>query len=121
MTNHFEPDERLFRSVRPEYWREDGTLDSNAFRWKKGLSVDRDGGRPYEEAAEFLYSRIQGTIISVSAGSCQENSVLIRYRPSHEDIWHCEIHGSETKIQLSLKQAAELAKPGNYTIHRYPD
>lgn len=121
MDNHFEPQERLFRAVRPEYWHEDGTLDSNAFRWSKGLSVDRDGGRPYELASECLYSRIPEAIISVSAGVCQENSVLIRYLPSPTNKYHCELHSSETKIKLTLKQAAELAKRENYIIHRYPD
>ena len=121
MNEQFEPTERLFRSVRDIYWREDGSLDSNAFRYRKGLSVDRDGGRSAEAATEFLFSNVPGTIVSVSAGICNDNDVLIRPSPSPNNTWHCELHASETQVQLTMKQAYALAKKGNYKIHRYSD
>lgn len=125
MNEIFEPKELLFRSVADRFWHPNGRLDSYAFinskKFESGLSVDRDGGRPPEEAARFLNSRKPGTIISFSVATCAEVCVLVRYCPSPNDVWHSEIHSSETEVRLTLTQANHLAKRGNYTIQLKPD
>ena len=49
MTELFDMYERLYRAVYPPnimpFWKKNGQLSSAAFKDKKGLSVERDGGR----------------------------------------------------------------------------
>ena len=52
-------DEKLFRAAREEFWNDNGTLKSSAFkgagRLAVGVSVDREAGREYSECLKVLF------------------------------------------------------------------
>lgn len=112
MDDHFEPEELLFRSVKPEgiYWKASGELTSAAFKDSHGLSVDRGGDRPSEDAAEFLYCRIPGVIVHITVEACIECSAITKYDPQPDDYWHSLILRSEETPQLTASQARHLAQ-----------
>lgn len=103
--------EKLIRAVLPReiFWHEDGTLSSAAFKDKKGLSVDRDGGRPIDEAVRYAESHLQGSMVYVTVGQCVAVQALVRYLPLSDNQFHSEIHQSEEKIVLSNSQARKLS------------
>lgn len=114
MDELFEQREKLLRAVRPPDRRPDfwvnGKLSSAALKDKRGLSVDRTYDRTLESAIEFMKSRLEGYIVSISVPACNLAQVCLKYLPSRDDVYHCEIHGSETEIVLSDLQALLLAR-----------
>ena len=96
MTELFDMYERLFRAVYPPnimplFWKENGQLSSAAFKDKKGLSVERDGGRDEKTVIDTMRLFFYGNII-----------YLI--------VFHSEIHGSTDRRLLSQSQCKYLAQ-----------
>ena len=115
--SEFNSDEGLLRAVyppdcRPSFWKKDGTLSSAALKDKRGLSVDRTYDRSMKDAITFIRETKQGYIISVNVEDCEckEVSALVLYKPSENNPYHSEIHGSEESIILGEIQARELAR-----------
>lgn len=114
MDNTFNADERLYRAVYPPshprmFWKKDGSLSPTALWDPKGLSVERGNYRPSEDVVEKMKQAFTGCIVSVSAGDCDEVEALVRYKPT-KNIYHSEIHGSETEIGLKKEQLVHLAR-----------
>lgn len=103
-------DELLMRGVLPDnmFWHEDGTLSSAVFKDKEGLSVDRDGGRPFEAALAFAKQHLQGKIAVVTVGACHAAEAVVLYLPEPENDFHSEIHQSLEKPKLSNSQIRQL-------------
>lgn len=113
MDETFDDREKLLRAVwppnrRPDFWI-NGRLSSAALKDKNGLSVDRTYDRTLESSLKYIKSRLQGYIVSFSVPACRSVCACLRYRPT-DNKYHCEIHGSETEIELSDTQAFLLAK-----------
>lgn len=114
MDQNFVDDEGLFRAVRPYspkslYWKDDGTISSAALKDSHGLSVDRDGGREMDDVISSMKLRFSGVIARFTVGNCRDVGALVQYRPSVSNEFHCEVHGSDTKLELSNSQAHKLA------------
>lgn len=110
MDNNFEETELLLRAVRPGdmYWK-DGHLSSAAFKDKYGLSVNRVYDQKIEEALSVMIKKFSGSIVSVSVSDCNTVFACVKYLPSKDNLYHCEIHQSETIKILNEYQAKHLA------------
>ncbi len=102
--------ELLYKAIKPlEHFWKDGYPSSAAFKDSKGLSVDRDGGRPKQEIIDNLKSRFETiAIVSVLAKTCREIGTYPVSRPLEANIYHAEIHRSETEISLTSSLAKKL-------------
>ena len=115
MDNTFREDEKLYRAVYPPetaslFWKKDGGLSSAAFADPKGLSVDRGDFRPDAVVILDMSRRFTGRIVSVYVRNCRMTGACVRYCPSKTNIYHSEIHGSETERLLSKSQRRYLAQ-----------
>ena len=86
MHEEFQPDERLYRKIRPleQFWdSESQRPTSGAFKDRNGLSVDRQGQRQNNDAIDQLNSRLPGSgaIVSAEYQQCMEIPVLVAYKP----------------------------------------
>ncbi|HQL17523.1 MAG TPA: hypothetical protein PK775_09545 [Rectinema sp.] len=86
MHEEFQPDERLYRKIRPleQFWdSESQRPTSGAFKDRNGLSVDRQGQRQNNDAINQLNSRLPGigAIVSAEYQQCMEIPVLVAYKP----------------------------------------
>lgn len=114
MDGTFDDRELLLRAVfpanrRPDFWL-NGRLSSAALKDKRGLSVDRTYDRPLGDAVSAMTRRLHGAIISISVASCNAVQAYVKYAPSHTNLYHSEIHGSRTQIELDDLQALILAR-----------
>lgn len=108
------PEELLYRAVKPipVYWK-DGRITSALFKDSKGVSVDRDGGRSSENIISNFVTRMGDknvkAIAILKAEQCFNNEMIVIPSPVQDNKYHAEIHCSETKVELSKKQARALA------------
>lgn len=121
MTEQFDEYEILYRAVYPPdimpmYWKENGEISSAVFKDKKGLSVERAGGRTKENVIEDMRVFFYGSIISVLVNDCFSCNAVLRYLPTKRSKYHSEIHGSNEKKQLSQSQCKYLAKKAKLCI-----
>lgn len=114
MNEKFRDDEKLYRAVflKDLYQKENGRISSAVFLDKKGqgLSVDRDGGRAEIEVIIDMKKRLHGNIISVKVMDCRNVKALVLYKPSRDNKFHSEIHGSLESPLLSPEQRLILSK-----------
>ena len=115
MHEKFQPDERLYRKIRPleQFWdSESQRPTSGAFKDRNGLSVDRQGQRQNNDAISQLNSRLPGigAIVSVEYQQCTEIPVLVVYKPLPENEFHSEIHDSKDRIALASSKARKLSQ-----------
>lgn len=114
MDDTFESNEKLYRAVYPPeirdmFWKSNGELSSAAFYDEKGCSVDRGNYRTDDDVVHDMKRRFTGRIVSVTVGECEEVMAKIVYKPSR-DIFHSEIHGSDTVKVLSKSQRRCIAR-----------
>lgn len=120
----FENNERLFRKIPdlPSYVKEDENgkrISSAAFKDSLGCSVDRQANREREIIQNQFYSRFHNeksgiaAVADVSFLDCCNVNAIVKEDPIDGNPFHCEIHRSETKIQLSPSQAKKLADIAN--------
>ena len=114
MDNTFKNDEKLYRAVYPPevadmFWKRDGSVSSAAFADRNGLSVDRGDYRSDTDVIVDMRSRFSGHILSVYVKNCCDIGASVKYLPSKNNIYHSEIHGSETNPLLSKSQRRSLA------------
>ncbi|MCR4797463.1 MAG: hypothetical protein K5853_03340 [Lachnospiraceae bacterium] len=114
MDNTFKSEEKLFRAVYPPelvqmFWRFDGKVSSAAFADPNGLSVDRAGGRDDKQVISVMQKRFDGRVVYVRVRNCTEIGAKVEYLPSRSNVYHSEIHGSETAALLSKSQRRHLA------------
>ena len=57
-----------------------------------------------------MAKRFHGFIVSFTVPDCQAVHAYLRYCPSKNSPYHSEIHGSETQVELSDRQAFLLAR-----------
>lgn len=114
LNEHFKNDELLLRAVYPperysKFWK-NGRLSSAALKDKNGLSVNRTADLSMEKAVEIMKNSFSGYIFSIPVCLCHEVKAYLTYCPSKNNIYHSEIHGSETQLMLDDEQALRLAR-----------
>lgn len=114
MTEHFDYNECLYRAVYPPekvamYWKENGQISSAAFKDKRGLSVERAGGRAENRILQYMKLIFEGIIVSINVADCRSCNAVVKYMPSKRSNYHSEIHGTEDRIVLSPSQCKYLA------------
>lgn len=96
---------------RPLFWHSNGKISAAAFMKRDGLSVDRTMNRTIPESVAFMRkNHLRGPIVGILVPYCNDAEVLLVACPSDHNRYHCEIHGSASRIPLSRVQAAKLAK-----------
>lgn len=121
MSKELSEDECLFRKIpnNPIMIKADGTISSAAFKDSKGCSVDKKADRDNSVIYDMFFQRFyntSGSIIAVSnvtVGICYEKEAIVIESPTKENVFHCEIHGSIDKVQLTPSQAKHLARNAN--------
>ncbi len=106
--------EKLYRAIFPPevadiFWKRDGGISSAAFADPKGLSVDRGDGRSDESVIAAMSGRFAGHIASLYVKNCRDIGAVVRYKPTRQNPYHSEIHGSEKCPLLSKTQRRFLA------------
>lgn len=114
LNNKFEDTENLFRAIYPEnkkpsFWK-NGKLSSAAFKDKNGLSVDRSGDRSNEQVYRAFRNRFEGHIFYLNVKDCREIGIFLKYLPSKNNIYHCELHKDEYKKELTDSQCKKIAR-----------
>ena len=114
MDKTLKTDEKLYRAVYPPevrdmYWKNNGEVSSAAFYDTRGCSVDRGNYRTDDEVVRDMQRRFSGRIVAVTVGICVEVGAKVVYKPS-ENIFHSEIHGSDSKIVLNKSQRKCIAR-----------
>ena len=115
MTGVFEINEKLYRAVYPPeiapmFWKANGQLSSAVFKDKRGLSVERSGGRQEVRILEYMRKFFDGLIISVNVRDCMSCNAYVKYLPTNRSAYHSEIHGSLNRVLLSPSQCKYLAR-----------
>ena len=112
MNNNFELYEKLLRAVRPMLLKRNNRPSSAAFKPRKGegLSVERTADRSVVDAVEHIKTYLEGSVFSVTMMDCYNAHAKPKYCPSAGNPYHCEIHKSETVIELDEEQALFLAE-----------
>ncbi|MFN3998814.1 hypothetical protein [Algoriphagus sp.] len=107
-------EELLYRAIKPfpNWWKEkENRPSSAAFKDSRGVSVDRDAGRPESQIISRINSRFEiQAIVKVKASFCREIEANPLPRPIIGIPEHAEIHRTETIIELTDSQARNLAK-----------
>lgn len=121
----FKYNERFFRSIPdlPNYIKinEKGeqVISSAAFKDSKGCSVDRQADREPEIIQNQFYARFCKSksgicaVADVSFKDCCDADTVVKEKPSKSNPFHCEIHRSDTQIELSRSQLKKLARSAN--------
>lgn len=117
ISNFDNPNEFLYRAIKPleDFWKEDGkSVTSAAFFDSHGLSVDRQGdNRSPQDATLSLHVRngfAHHGIASVTVQNCHDVEAILKYLPTDDNIYHSEIHNSDTKATLTKSQRKYLAR-----------
>ena len=108
--------EHLLRAIKPwkRFWKKNASkVSSAAFKEKKdkGFSVDRDGNREFKEIIGSFEKRFgeESGIITLLAEQCRDIPTHLIPKPEH-NIYHAEIHNSETEITLTPEQRDKLSQ-----------
>lgn len=114
MDDQFDPSELLLRAVyppdrRPDMWH-GNRVSSAAFKDKNGLSVDRLYDRNIDDGIRSMRTKLHGHIISITVNDCNNVSAHVVYRPSQNNAYHSEIHGSPDTIILDDYQCLILSR-----------
>lgn len=69
----------VFRALRPKmaFEKPDGSVSSAAFKDKRGLSVEVDGGRSDFVVINTMHSYLEGNIVKIGVSVCEANDVEI--------------------------------------------
>lgn len=110
----FKNKERLFRKIpnNPNMRREDGSISSVVFKDSNGCSVDRQLDRKLEDVYKNFISKFSDiiAIADVKYQDCINVGAIVKEVPLENNKYHCEIHRSEEKAQLTPGQARKLSR-----------
>lgn len=121
MDNTFPKSEKLYRAIYPPekasmFWRKDGSVSSAAFADSKGLYAERGNFQSDDEVTAAMLTRFTGYIVSLYAKDCYNVGAILQYLPSKSNIYHSEIHGSQTTPLLSKSQRYHLTRKARILI-----
>lgn len=104
-------------------WRNRDTLkiSTAAFKDSMGCSVDKGGGRSTETVITSFRERFPentAAVAMVTVKTCNEIAAVVLEKPVPDNIYHCEIHRSNEKAQLTNGQLKKLVDSAIvYNIH----
>ena len=110
----FDNSEILYRAVLPskDFWKQDGTVSSGAFKDSNGLSTDRSLDRPPDICIKFLdmHKNKPGGIVSFPVDICPARGIILVHDPVCDNDFHTLVLGGESRKILTSGQAKHLAK-----------
>lgn len=111
LNEHIDDIEFLYRRIilNPNCWDFENNRPSSAiFKDSNGVSVDRQGNRDDQDIIDkYKDYGIRG-LIKILTSDCRDIETYPIYKPVSDNIHHCEIHDSESKIQISGSKAKKL-------------
>ena len=111
LNEHIEDAEFLYRRIilNPNFWDFEKQRPSSAiFKDSNGVSVDRQHKRVDNDIIEeYKAYEIRG-IIKILTAVCRELDTHPVYKPIPDNMYHCEIHDSILKVQISSSKAKKL-------------
>lgn len=124
----FKKDEKLFRKIpnSPLFFaetEEGKRISSAAFKDSKGCSVDRQLDRDENLVRKQMYEKFKESssgiraIADVTYSQCLDVAAVVKELPENDNEYHCEIHSSNEKIQLTPGQAKKLANNANVVYY----
>lgn len=112
LNNHIDDCEYLYRRVitNPNFWDFEKNQPSSAvFKDSHGTSVDRQADRSDDDIIKSFTSNFSlRAIIKIQTKTCRSLETYPIYKPENNNIYHCEIHDSESKVQISSSKAKKL-------------
>lgn len=116
-SNRIDDGEILYRVIKKSYPDSfiNGKPSAALFIDKKGVSVDRDGGREERTIIESFIDRFDkhndyAKAVKIEARKCRDIGTHPVPAPSRNNKYHAEIHESEDTIEIDLLKAMQLAK-----------
>jgi len=115
LTNQFDPDENLFRAIKnfPNWWDEETNRPTSAaFKDSNGVSIDRQGERPIDEAKNTLLNRFDAlkAIVYISSRESISNDAYPHYNPVDNNEFHSLLKQPDGSIPLTPKIAKKLSR-----------
>lgn len=114
--NNIENHEILYRVVRNSYPDAfvNGKPTAALFMDPGGASVERDGGRAEAVIVAICRGRFgrredYKTAVKITAGECRSVNTYPNPVGNHKNLYHAEIHDSETVVEIGLLKAMRLA------------
>jgi hypothetical protein len=113
--NEIENEEFLYRRILniPNYWKpETNRHSSAAFKQSNGLSVDRSHTREDSDIIELLKNTNMKNIKAIAKIKCETCISILTfpiYKPEADNIYHSEIHNSNSIVLLTNKQSKNLS------------
>ena len=110
-----EKHEVLIRAIFPQFLVEPrtGKINSGAFKDPNGCSVDRVGNRCCEHANRIVVERFKKQdckhVGNVKKSDCDEIGLFTFHCATKKNDYHCEIHDSKNKRELTDVHANQLA------------
>lgn len=114
MSNQINPiidnNEFLYRGIIEHFWDFENNRPSSAiFKDSKGVSVDRDIARNENDCVEFLQSKKDFfAICKIQTKKVRELDAIAKYLPVEGNIYHSEIHDSESRVQMRGSKPKKL-------------
>lgn len=111
LNEHIEDNEFLYRRIilNPNFWDFEKNRPSSAiFKDSNGASVDRQHNRTDNDVIEIYKDYEIRGITKVLTSTCRNLDTYPVYKPIPDNIYHCEIHESIEKVQLSSSKAKKL-------------
>ena len=115
--HRIDDNEMLYRVLRKSYPSGfiNGKPSAALFIDEKGLSVDRDGDRTEKQIINTFRERFgryddHDCAVKIQAGACRLAGTFPVPTKNKCNIFHAEIHESETQVPVSLSKAMLLAQ-----------
>jgi len=117
-SDEFQNGETFLRGVLPyeQFWNiEQNRTTSAVFKDSKGMSVNRTGEdkQCFKESLECLKSIHENkfkAIAEVTVELCKSLELYLIYKPESNNVYHSEIHKSESEPVLTKSSAKKLAE-----------
>lgn len=111
LNDYIEDHEFLYRRVilNPNFWDFEKNKPTSAiFKDSNGASVDRQHDRNDEDVIKSFKTLPIRAIVKILTSTCRELNTFPVYKYLPDNIYHCEIHDSKIKAQMSSSKAKNL-------------
>lgn len=109
LTDNIADTEYLYRGIL-DIWidKEHNRITSAAFKDSLGVSVDRQADRQDEQCIQTLKSKSSKfvCVCKLLTKEVRQSEMFVKYCPSNSNIYHSEIHDSETQVRITSQSKA---------------
>lgn len=116
LPNEINDEEFLYRRIinKPNFWKEElNRHTSAAFKQSNGLSVDRSNFRPESDVIDVYKNLEIKAVVNIKCQDCREIPTNPKHMPIPDNIFHSEIHNSNSEVNLTSKQIKILSEKSN--------